>query len=230
MSTRKEKEKRHAIQLRLEGKSYNEIRRTLNLSSKVTISRWLKDLQLTPRAKKRLQENMKRAQVRGFSKFNEERTSRVRKENGTALIDGEKTVGTLSDRELLLVGAALYWGEGTKTVTKSGARISFANSDPLMVRLFMQFVRKILKVPEMKIRAGIHLYENISTAGGKKYWAKVTGLPPERFYVIRQVSKASKRIRGQRFLPYGTAVIRVNDRKMFYRTCGMIKGLSQQKQ
>ena len=59
-------ERQRAIQLRLEGKSYNEIRKTLGVLSKGTISYWLKGLVLSPAAKKKLKLNTQRAHERGF--------------------------------------------------------------------------------------------------------------------------------------------------------------------
>ncbi|MBI5470312.1 hypothetical protein HY968_03295 [Candidatus Kaiserbacteria bacterium] len=44
--------KRKAIALRLQGRSYNDILRMLKLTSKGTLSFWLKGLTLSPEAKK----------------------------------------------------------------------------------------------------------------------------------------------------------------------------------
>lgn len=228
MGIKREKERQEAIRLRQLGKSYNEIRKTLGVRSKGTISYWLKNIRLTPVARMRLESNTKRAHERGFLKFNTDRTARIKDENQAELLKGKEQIGTLSARELRLVGAALYWGEGTKSLTRSNLSLSFVNSDAEMVRFFLRFVREILKVPDEKIRAGIHLYNGCTDAEGRRYWSKVTKLPEDRFWIIRQVSKASKGKRDPRLLPFGTVVVRVNDRKLFHKVLGMIKGLASE--
>lgn len=225
MGIKREVERERAIQLRLEGKSYNEIRKTLNILSKGTISYWLKGLVLSPAAKKRLAANTQRAHERGFFRFNAERSVRIKKENEEAAARGKKTIGKLSTRELTLIGAALYWGEGTKKATQTNERLAFVNSDPKMIAMFLKYIREVLRVPEEKIRAGIHLYDLTTDEQGKKYWSHITKLPPDRFWIVRQVSRASKGVRDPRSLPFGTLVVKINDRKLFYYVLGMIEGL-----
>lgn len=226
MGTIRRKDKQKAIELRLQGKSYNEIRKILGISSKGTLSYWFRDLKLTPLAQKRLENNMQLARGRGLLEFNRKRTARIKKENEEERAKGFEKIKSLTKRELMLVGTALYWGEGTKwgkyTRTPS---LELSNSDPQLIYLFMRFVREILQVPDEKIRAGIHLYESINNEEAKVYWSKVTGLPVDRFYIVQQISRASKRKRKFNKLPFGTAVIKVNNRLVFYQVKGMVDGL-----
>ncbi|HEY4522181.1 MAG TPA: helix-turn-helix domain-containing protein [Candidatus Paceibacterota bacterium] len=227
MGSRREAERKRAIQLRLSGKSYNEIRKILQISSKGTISSWLSGLELTSEAKNKLQANIQRAHDRGLLKFNVERSSRIKLENRIARKEGAKIIRKLSGRELTLVGAALYWGEGTKNTNRpSNPSLSFANSDPKMVGIFMRFLREIIKVSEGRIRAGIHIYPSIVDQEARAFWSEVTKLPPDRFFLVRQISKASKGRRDPKLLPFGTVVIRVNDRRIFHKICGMVDGLA----
>ena len=225
MGIKREVERQRAIQLRLEGKSYNEIRKTLGVLSKGTISYWLKGLVLSPAAKKKLKLNTQRAHERGFFLFNSERTARIEKENTEAVFRGRSSIGKLTTRELSLITAALYWGEGTKKASKANQLLAFVNSDPKMIAVFLKFVREALHVPEEKIRAGIHLYDSTTDVQGKKFWSRITKLPQDRFWIVRQVSRASKGVRDRRSLPFGTLVVKINDRKLFHYMLGMIEGL-----
>ena len=117
-----------------------------------------------------------------------------------------------------------YTGERSK-VRKSTITLNFSNSDPLMVTVYMRFIREILKIPEEKIRAGIHIYPSISENEARKFWAKTTKLPEDRFYIITQVSRASQNKRPFNTLLYGTVAIKVNNRQQFYKVKGMIKGI-----
>ena len=219
------REKELAIKLRLQGKSYNEIRKIVGVPSKGTISVWLKNLKLTPAARRRLKNHMERATKQGLLKFNTERSARIQSENQNAYEVGLSTFSRLDRRELTLLGAALYWGEGTKNIVGTKLYHSLANSDPKMIACYMRFVREILQVPENKIWPYIHLYDGTTDEEGKKYWSEITKIPENRFYITRQVSRASQGKRNPKLLPYGTLAIRMHDRLLFSKMKGMIDSL-----
>ena len=217
--------KTKAIELRKIGKSYSEILKELQLRSKGTLSAWFKDVQLSKQSRLLLEKNNNLAIKRGLHKFNIERSNRIKEENEINRTEGSDLIGRISSRELLIIGTALYWGEGTKSENNSNKNLSFANSDPDMVATFLKFVRDILKIKEDRIRGGIHIYPSINSEKAREYWSVVTGLPTDRFYIVNQISRASQSKRPYNSLPYGTAVIRVCDRKLFFRIKGMIQGL-----
>ncbi len=220
--------KQKAIQLRLEGKSYTEILKQLQLKSKGTLSVWFRELKLPAKSKRLLEKNTARATERGLLEFNRKRSQLVQEQNETAYRIGCGEVGKITERELLVLGAALYWGEGTKYERKNGSiALVFTNSDPEMILVFMEFLRRILKIPEERIRAGIHMYSQAETDIQKtrQYWSEITNLPAARFYISQLVSGASSLKRDKKRLPYGTLAIRVNDRKIFFRVKGMMRGL-----
>ena len=220
--------KQKAIQLRLEGKSYTDILRQLQLKSKGTLSVWFRDLKLPPETKRLLKSNTARAFARGFFEFNKNRTARIRSENEVSYQKGIREVGTITHRELLLIGAALYWGEGTKFERIQGTpSVVFTNSDPEMIRVFLRFIRLILKIKEERIRSGINLYDAKKITISRRYWSDVTKLPKERFYISQLVSRASAGKRDKRRLPYGTLSLRISNREEFYRIKGMVAGLAQ---
>jgi hypothetical protein len=70
----------------------------------------------------------------------------------------------------LLVGAALYWGEGGKTKTGM-ARI--ANSDPSIIRFMMKFFREVFNVPEKKFRGHIHTFSHLNAGKAEHYWSQI---------------------------------------------------------
>lgn len=219
--------KNQAISLRQAGKSYGQIKRELGIKSKGTLSTWFKNITLSPEAKKRLEKYSQLAHDRGLFTFNKNRSERIKSENEESYKTGKAWSHIITLHELLIIGIVLYWTEGTKSERNSNRRISFSNSDPMIIKAFLVFVRKILKTPEEKIRAAIHLYPNIDDDSAQAYWAKQTKLPKDRFYIVRQISRASKHKRPINFLPYGTAVIRINDRKLFYRMKGLMAGLGE---
>lgn len=219
--------KQRAIQLRLHGKSYSEIKKILNISSKGTLSYWFRNLSLPPRAQNRLAHKTAFARKRNLFKYNQDRTRKIREQNKIAQKNAEEEIKTLTPRELLLVGIALYWGEGTKSEkNKNALAVSISNSDPKLIKAFMRFLREIWGVQEEKIKPSIHVHPNLDIGRAKKFWARTTGLPIEKFHTFNQISAASKLKRPKKFLPYGTARIRVNSRVLFYKMRGYIEGLS----
>ncbi len=217
--------KNEAIALRKKGKSYNDIKKMLKIKSKGTISNWFKDIELSKKSLELLSKNNKLAYRRGLFTANENRKIRIKDENEKAYFEGQSLIQSISPKEILLIGAVLYWGEGTKS-EKGSVSLSFSNSDPLMISIYMKFVREILKVPEERIRAGIHIYPSISKDKAKKFWSKITKLPEDRFYIITQTSRASQNKRPFNILPYGTIAIKINNRQQFYKVKGMIQGIA----
>lgn len=59
-----------AIKLRIQGKSYGEILKILDIPSKGTLSEWFRDIKLSASAKSRLQNNIDIARERGLFRFN----------------------------------------------------------------------------------------------------------------------------------------------------------------
>jgi hypothetical protein len=218
--------KQQAIILRKKGKSYNDIIKVLGIKSKGTLSHWFRGINLSSDEEKLLKTNNELAHKRGLFNANKIRTKRITEENSESLGIGKGLIQSISNDKLLLIGASLYWAEGTKSINSSPT-LTFSNSDPDMISVYMRFVREILKVPEEKIRAGIHIYPSISPEFAKKFWARITGLPEDRFYIITQISRASQGKRPFNILPYGTLAIKVNNRIQFYKVKGMINGIIQ---
>lgn len=217
--------KQEAIALRRNGMSYNNIIKKLGIKSKGTLSLWFKNLKLSNKSKNLLEKNNKLAHDRGLFITNNNRSIRIKKENLEAYNTGKECINLISEKELLLIGAALYWGEGSKSERVTGTPLDFSNSDPRMVSVYMKFIRKILKIPEEKIRAGIHLYPSTSVNKAREFWAITTSLPKDRFYIIKQISRASQGKRPFNILPYGTIAIKINSRIQFHKVKGMIHGI-----
>lgn len=219
--------KDQVIKLRQQGNSYAQIMSALGLKSKGTVSYWLKDTILTKEAKKLLEKNSELAYRRGLYKANKNRQEKTNMENAESFSFGKDKIKPLDGYNLAILGATLYWGEGTKAEPKNTSyrMTAFTNSDPKMVYVFMKFLREILLVPENKICSGIHIYPSIDKNKAKIFWSKITKISKDKFYIVEQVSKASKGKRPINSLPFGTVVIKVYGRKYFYTIKGMIDGI-----
>lgn len=216
--------KKKAIKLRQKGYSYGQIIKDLDLSSKGTLSNWFKDVVLSEKAKEKLKNNYELSAKRGLDKFNKKRSYDISEQNTQAIVEGKKEIAVSEKKELLILGASLYWGEGTKYIGKYPSLV-FTNSDSEMIRMYMKFLRKGLCLDESKIKAGIHIHPYIKESEARRFWSKVSGLPENLFYIVNIISSASQGKRPRRRLPNGMIVIKVNRRQVFYRVIGMIEAL-----
>lgn len=216
------KEKLIARNLRKQGFSLNEIKRKTGFT-KSSISFWVRDIELTEEQKKELS-------VKGHSKevIEKRRITRLKNENSRrqkiidkALID----VKDISERELWLIGIALYWGEGAKTI-RSG--VCFSNSDPKMIRIIMEFFKRSCNTPLDKIRGHVHIHPHLDGDNAKKYWSEISEIPLEHFYkTTKQQSRASKKKKDS--LPFGTLHVYICNTELFLKIKGWIEGINETK-
>jgi hypothetical protein len=90
-------------------------------------------------------------------------------------------VGALTERELLLLGAVAYWAEGTKAKPwRHQERLSFTNSDPNMIGLFLAWL-DMVGVDEERRSFRVHIHESADIEGALQYWAAVVGVPEGAF-------------------------------------------------
>ncbi len=209
-------EKKKAIELRKTGMSMNEIVRVLRVS-KASISLWTRNVELTKEQRNKLS-----FASRSVDSIEKRRINRLANESAKrAIVTAEagKDIREISDQELRIIGAMLYWGEGGKT-KRGMARIS--NSDPAVIKVSMLFFRKICKVPDTKFRGSIHTYSHLNADEALVYWSWISGIPKNQFYktyIKRSIASQGKRDK----LPYGTFDIYVCDTKLFLTIMGWIE-------
>jgi len=102
----------------------------------------------------------------------------------------------------------LYWAEGTL----KGNTVDFVNSNPLMVKIFLNFLRHICGVDESRLRVYLYAYSNQNIDELRRYWKNVTAIK------ISQFTKPYVRIGNPNFsrhkLPHGLVHIRYNDKRL----------------
>ncbi len=165
-------DKRKALAMRKKGLSYSAIKEKLGIS-KSTLSYWLKDLPLSP---ERINE------LRAHSPKRIERfRNTMRKKREMRLAEVYKVVGDdlghFTQRDILVAGFFLYWGEGGKTKAYS---ITFANTDPSMIRFYLEWV-KLLKIDISMIKVRLHLYLDMDIEKEIQFWAKKLSLKRSHF-------------------------------------------------
>lgn len=220
-----------ALKLRLQGKSYNEIHAVLGIP-KSTQNGWFRHLVLSDTAMARLKARTLQGTINAFVKRNKLQTHHAEVRARANRRGGESTIPNLSDHELRIIGATLYWAEGYKRLLVRDGKecmshvISFVNSDAQMIRIFILFLKRILSIPEDKIRLSMRLYKHINERKAREYWTKEAGLPsPQFFKTTYLISGASKGTRPFNRLPWGTLQVQVADTAKFHHLLGMIDGV-----
>ncbi|MDD5145516.1 MAG: hypothetical protein PHF44_01600 [Candidatus Pacebacteria bacterium] len=180
-----------------------------------------------PESVKKILEEKRRAPRKQLVEFNRRRTQSIQIENKKVLKDAASEIKNISRYELLLIGAALYWAEG---YNKQEGRVhspylSFGNSNPGMVNLFIHFLKEAMQTPMEKMRPFVQIHNNIDAESAITFWAKICNIPKERFRVTHQISRASKGRRPHNSLPYGTFKLDVSGRQNFFKVKGWIDGI-----
>lgn len=214
-------ERNRAIELRKQGRTYGEILKEISVS-KGSLGYWLRDIKLTPEQIERIQYKNQLIKKK-FIEYNELKRKKAEERRNNIKEAAKKEINKISQRELKLLGIALYWAEGSKC-SRAGT-VVFSNSDPFMIELMMLWFRKICCVPELKFRASFQAYNSQNIAEIREYWSKVTGIPLCQFIAPSlRTSKTSKGKRGN-ILPYGTLRIQIADSAFLAKILGWIDGL-----
>lgn len=214
-------EQQRALTLRTQGLSYREIQQQLFVS-RSSLSRWLQAIPLTAEQRERIhQKNL--TIRRRFVAFNGERSRVIAAQKAATRQAAAAQIGPLTIRELQLIGAALYWGEGTKAPGNSIVEI--INADPKMIVVLMRWFRECCEVTEQKFHARVQLHAREQQAVAEAFWSQLTGIPLTQFTApLWKTSRTSQRKRGN-CLPYGTLQIRIADVSLLTRIHGWIEGL-----
>jgi len=129
--------KEEAKRMRQNGISLGDISRKLNIT-KSTLSFWCKDMILSESAIRKIKAKGKLKSVRGLLRYSElKRKNRIER-NITQKQEGATLLGVLSDRDVLMVGLGLYWGEGYKY---ENGELGFTNSNPYMIRFYFKWLK-----------------------------------------------------------------------------------------
>jgi len=219
------KDKNLVIQLRKQGKSYNEIAKILKIP-KSTLSLWLRNIKMPPGIEKKFWSKTREKWARNIIEFNKKRAEIAKQKAKKLQKSAAKNIGALSKRELFLIGTALYWAEGYKKNLRW--TLQFCNSDPLMIKFIMRFFREICNVPKEKIKASAQIHPNVTSKKAINYWSKIAGIPKKQFTkTYSRISSSSKRKRPKNTLPYGTLRIAIYDAQITNKVKGWIQGISE---
>lgn len=178
------------IKLRIEKNlSYSKIRKKLGVP-KSTLSYWLREF---PLSEERILELRHQGWKKGEASRERFRATMRRKrelKNQEVYNKYRERFAHVSRETFFVAGLILYLGEGHK---KDYTKLNLANTDPKIVRFFIQWLEEFLGVPKEKLKLSLHLYENMDIEKEKKFWQKELEIQKNQFYKpqVRKLQKAS---------------------------------------
>lgn len=213
-----------ALRLRAAGRSVNQIAAQLGVA-KSTAYQWVRHLPLDPddAAAERRREHSKAMTEARWSAYREARDAAQVAEHARAA----GVVGGLGERDLLMLGAAIYWCEGAKSKPwRPQGRLEFVNSDPGLLALFLAFLACCgigRDVPGYRLL----IHESADVAAVERWWVERLALPPERFgraTLKRHNPATMRRNNGADY--HGCLVITVpRSRRLYWRIEGVMAGV-----
>ena len=189
--------KEKAIVLRKQGYTYTYILAEVPVS-KSTLSHWLRNIPFRPN--KKMRERIGNARVQAGITKNKQKLESIKKAKHLA----EKEVGTISKRDLFMLGLGLYMGEGSK----SHSIVRIINADANIIKLSMKWFQEIFGLGEENFSLRIHLYPENDMQKCLEYWSNETDIPISNFQKT-QIDRRKKKVSKRGKLPFGTAHLTV---------------------
>jgi hypothetical protein len=213
------REKLHARRLRQAGHSVRFIRSALDVS-KSSVSRWTRDIKLSEEQINHLYANRKSGGLKGSYIASQKKIAQREESINILRKQGIKDVGVLSKRDRFIAGVALYFGEGDKTDKSVG----FTNGNTQSVVFMVKWLNEFCSIPNNRIKAKLHLHDNLDENGAKQYWSQLLDIPTDQFTKSYIVPNNKKRLRKS-ILPHGVIRIVVYDISLHRKIMGWISGV-----
>lgn len=127
------------------------------------------------------------------------------------------------------MGATLWWAEGTKSRRDKrwsnavSYPLEITSTDPNIVKIFLEFVRKDIKVDEKRLRVQLQIHENDDKLKLENYWSKICSIEKQRFHktIIRPVGNKVGKTRG-------TCKIRYHDKEKYFKTLEILHSVMKE--
>jgi len=189
--------KTKVIELRKNGTTYGEIIKILGCKiPKSTLSDWCNSIYLNSEQKKLIDKKVKENCRKGM-----EVARIVNKERRDIYLNSiikrnAYLSNILKNKDVCKIALSmLYLGEGSKGLGRGSLR--FGNSDPFVIDLFLNLLKKCYSIDEKKFRCTILCRADQNIESLEKFWKKTTKIPKSQFYKTRidprTIGKISKK-------------------------------------
>jgi len=173
-----------AIALRRSGRTYTEIQELLDVKvPPSTLCTWFKQLQLSHQERENILSRGKERIRSGSIKASA--TRKLAKKNRLEIVHRENFYlkNVLDNNDIAKIGLVmLYLCEGSK---HQNASLCFGNSNPGIIQLFLQLLRKCYMIDEKKFRCTVQCRADQNTEKLISFWSAMTLIPKNQFYRSR---------------------------------------------
>jgi hypothetical protein len=112
----------------------------------------------------------------------------------------ENEIGKITINDFLIIGAALYWAEGSKqNKNNASTGVKFSNSDADMIILFLSWLKYVCKLSEKDVYFEIYIHENYHPKVAEKWWIDKLNISADRLkevYLKRNKIKTKRKNTG----------------------------------
>lgn len=121
---------------------------------------------------------------------------------------GREDVAHLSQRDLFMLGIALYWGEGYKS---GNEECGLTNSNAGIIRIFIVWLNKIygIHAHDLILRVSVNQIHQKRIRTIENYWSEVTKIPLPQFTTASFIKTKSHKLYKNQNEHFGTLRVKV---------------------
>jgi len=133
----------------------------------------------------------------------------------------------LSNNKLSVIGSVLYSCEGTRLRRDKRRKnnvyhwvIEFTNSDSNLIKLFVEFLKRVIKIDKPRLKGQLFIYNDLSKKNLELKWSKVSGIPLTNFNKTIVLKAKNTKYKPN---PNGTFKVRYHSKEAFHKLDSLIK-------
>jgi len=210
----KNTERKAARKLRQKGMAIKKIAGALSVSPG-SVHRWCRDIEITDEQAREISAGVRTAQQEGLRKANQRHREKAAKRASEKRQEGRALVGALTERDLLMLGLGLYFGDGSK---RQPCSVGLSNMEPVAHRLFIKWLG-CCGVDTAPLRITLHIAPGHNIERAKKWWEDQLGLPVHHT-VVKQSPTGGKRT--QRTEYHGVLSVMLHQTASHHLIMGML--------
>ena len=178
--------------MRENGLSLSDISRRLHVT-KSTLSFWCKDIILPESAIMKIKTKGRIKSMRGLFRYSEIKRKERIERNAFQKQEGITALGVLSNRDILMLGLGLYWGEGYKY---ENGELGFTNSNPKMIHFYLKWLKLwSVEKDSLIFRLTLNEFFRKEEKNIKNFWINFLFIKEEQFsqttFIKTNLKKAS---------------------------------------
>lgn len=190
--------------LRKEGMTYAEIRKIYPIP-KSTLSVWLGEKYPAFFDDNARREHLRKIRTLSAARLRRDKIARDNIHAARGIVVAKQLPAENIEFQKALL-SMLYWAEGTKH--EKTCALTFANTDPRLVLLYISMLRNCFEIDEKRIRIRLHIHYYHKKKETRRYWSRLLNVPETQFGKLwikprSKTKKFRKNFKGICIVKYG---------------------------